>query len=99
MKIATITDTKNKLSALLDIVRHGECVLIMDRGCPVARLEPAAGKGGQENQGRTKRLERQGMLSRARNSIRKGFFAEELPKPGKDGSILKALLDERAEGR
>lgn len=41
MVVATITEAKNGLSALVDQVRAGESVLIMDRGTPVARLESA----------------------------------------------------------
>lgn len=41
MKTATITEAKNGLSALIDRVRAGESILILDRGRPVARLEPA----------------------------------------------------------
>ena len=40
MKTATITQTKNGLSALLDRVQHGETIVITDRSRPVARLEP-----------------------------------------------------------
>ena len=36
MKTATISETKNRLSALLDRVRHGETILITDRERPVA---------------------------------------------------------------
>src|SRR5688500_6315160 len=43
MKKASLTDTKNNLSALIDEVREGETVLILDRGRPVARLEPVVG--------------------------------------------------------
>jgi prevent-host-death family protein len=41
MLVATITEAKNRLSALIDQVRSGESVLIVDRGIPVARLESA----------------------------------------------------------
>ena len=41
MLVATITEAKNRLSALIDHVRGGESVLIVDRGIPVARLESA----------------------------------------------------------
>ena len=53
MKKASITETKNRLSARCSIrVRHGETVLIMDRGNPVARLEPVQqGTGGGGNSG------------------------------------------------
>jgi NAD-dependent dihydropyrimidine dehydrogenase PreA subunit len=37
MRKATITEAKNQLSALIDRVRHGETIVITDRGRPVAR--------------------------------------------------------------
>ena len=42
MKKATITQAKNNLSALIDGLKDGSPVFIVDRGRPVARLEPAA---------------------------------------------------------
>lgn len=38
MKKATITEAKNQLSALVARVRHGETIVITDRGRPVALL-------------------------------------------------------------
>jgi prevent-host-death family protein len=64
MKIATISEAKNGLSALLDRVRHGESILITDRSRPVARLEPVVSSGSDE--GRLARLERAGVIRRAR---------------------------------
>ena len=40
MKIASVTEAKNNLSALIDGLKGGSPVLIVDRGRPVARLEP-----------------------------------------------------------
>ena len=40
MKSASVTETKNNLSALLDEVRCGETVLVTHHGKPVARIEP-----------------------------------------------------------
>ena len=40
MKKASITEAKNNLSALIDGLKGGSAVLIVDRGRPVARLEP-----------------------------------------------------------
>ena len=62
MKRASITQTKNGLSALIDGLKGGEAVLIVDRGRPVARLEPVA--GGEEGgpSGRLERLIRDGVL-------------------------------------
>src|SRR4051794_39239679 len=40
MRRATLIDTKNNLSALVDKVQHGETNLILDRGRPVAGWSP-----------------------------------------------------------
>ena len=40
MRRASISEAKNRLSALLSVVRGGEAVLITHRGRPVARIEP-----------------------------------------------------------
>jgi len=42
MKKASITEAKNNFSALIDSVKGGSPVLIVDRGRPVARLEPVS---------------------------------------------------------
>jgi antitoxin (DNA-binding transcriptional repressor) of toxin-antitoxin stability system len=39
MKKVSITEAKNRLSALIDGLKGGSPVLIVDRGRPVARLE------------------------------------------------------------
>ena len=54
MKRASITEAKNRLSALIDGLKSGSPVLIVDRGRPVARLEPVTrlGEGDQEGEGR-----------------------------------------------
>ncbi len=95
MKKASITEAKNRLSALLDAVRHGQTVLILDRGIPVARLEPVAGE--EDSEGRLARLERQGILRRglshARQVVRKPL------KTKKGVSLLQAVLEERREVR
>ncbi len=99
MKKASITQTKNQLSALLDRVRHGETVLIMDRGRPVARLEPALQEGEGNEAGCLARLERAGILRRAISSAQSRLLLEPPPKPKKGASILQALLAEREQGR
>jgi antitoxin (DNA-binding transcriptional repressor) of toxin-antitoxin stability system len=62
MKKATITEAKNNLSALIDGLKRGSPVLIMDRGCRVARLEPVTDgpEGGQD--GRLARLICEGLV-------------------------------------
>ena len=43
MKIASITEAKNNLSALIDGLKGGSPVLIVDRGRPVARARARDG--------------------------------------------------------
>ena len=97
MKIATITEAKNKLSALLDIVKAGETVVIVDRGIPVARLEPASRSADDE--GRLARLERAGIITRAKEPLPLKLLLEPPPKPEPGVSVLEALLEDRREGR
>ena len=99
MKKASITETKNRLSALLDRVRHGETVLIVDRGRPVARLEPVFSDDTHDSDGRLARLERQAAVRRAREPLPKSFFARKPPRARRGVSISRALLYERREGR
>lgn len=97
MKIATITEAKNKLSALLDIVKAGETVVIVDRGIPVARLEPAA--KADDDEGRLARLERAGTITRAKKPFPEWIFTTEPPRVSSGLSAVEALLEERRESR
>lgn len=99
MKTASITEAKNQLSALLDVVRKGETVLILDRNRPIARIEPVTALEGPEAEGRLADLERSGLLRRARKPLSKSFLDAKPPKAQGKASILQALLSERREGR
>ncbi|MGQ9636027.1 MAG: type II toxin-antitoxin system Phd/YefM family antitoxin [Bryobacteraceae bacterium] len=101
MKIATISETKNRLSSLIDRVRHGESVIIVDRNRPVARLEPVVADEKADPDGRLMRLERAGFLRRGRASAarRNRILRVPPPKPLKGGDILKALLADREQSR
>jgi prevent-host-death family protein len=96
MRRATITEAKNQLSALIDQVRAGESVLILDRGIPVARLEPVSSMPDQA--GRLERLERAGIIRRAMQPPIASFStdAPQLP-PGV--SAVAAVIEERRSGR
>lgn len=96
MRTATITETKNNLSALLDLVRGGETVLILDRGRPVARLESALVEPTDE--GRVERLERRGLVRRGRCGLA-AVLEGTSPQPAAGGSVVEALLEDRASGR
>ena len=98
MKKASITEAKNSLSALIDGVKGGSPVLIVDRGRPVARLEPVNGMGSGDD-GRLGRLVRDGIVRPARGVVPKGVFATKPPRIKKGASGVRALLDERRAGR
>jgi len=97
MRKASITEAKNGLSALIDSLRSGAPVLIVDRGRPVARLEPVTGReeGGQS--GRLSRLVRDGVLRPRRTGAPQAVF--NTPPPPAKASGVESLIDERREGR
>jgi prevent-host-death family protein len=99
MKKASITEAKNNLSALIDGLANGSPVLIMDRGRPVARLEPVAPGTEGADEGRLARLVRQGLVRPGRGALPKDFFKAKLPRLRKGASAVQALLEERREGR
>ena len=98
MKTATLTETKNNLSALIDQVRHGETILVLDRGRPVARIESAV-TATSDAEGRLARLERQGIVRRARVATPRELLSREPPSAQGGASALAALLEERETGR
>jgi prevent-host-death family protein len=98
MKRASLTETKNNLSALIDQVRQGETIVILDRGRPVARIESILA-AEVEPEGRIARLERAGLVRRPRRRRPKKLFAESPPRSKSGASVLEALLDERRTGR
>jgi prevent-host-death family protein len=98
MKIASITEAKNKLSALIDGLKSGSPVLIVDRGRPVARLEPVDWAQMSDDD-RLAQLIRDGIVRPARGKLPKSFFTEPLPRAKEGASVLEALLEERREGR
>jgi prevent-host-death family protein len=98
MRVATITEAKNGLSALIDRVRAGESVLIVDRGTPVARLESAV-SASPDAEGRIARLERVGAVRAARKAPASELLSTSPPTPRAAASAVAALIEERREGR
>ena len=94
MKTASISTTKNQLSALIEQVRHGETILITDHDRPVARLIPVGSENGQSDE--LALLERKGILRRGH-----GMACRLAPPsvPQQHASALQALLEERESGR
>jgi prevent-host-death family protein len=99
MKKASITEAKNNLSALIDGLKGGGPVLIVDRGRPVARLEPVGSGDQVDDEGRLARLVRDGVVRPARSAPIRTLFTREPPRPKMAVSVVDAVLAERREGR
>ena len=98
MRTASISEAKNKLSALLDQVKAGETIVILDRGVPVARLEPVTTRS-DDDEGRLDRLERAGVIER-RGGPLPAWLLDTPPVPLAEGvSAVTLLLEERRSGR
>lgn len=97
MRRATITETKNNLSRLLDEVRRGETILITERKVPVARIEPVRGSPGTQDV-RLAVLIGEGIVCPPERDLDvSAFRAESLPRLVGAGSAVKALLTDREE--
>ena len=99
MKKASITEAKNNLSALIDGLKGGAPVLIVDRGRPVARLEPVTTGREPDHEGRLSRLIREGVVRPGRSPLSRSLFVERPPRPKHDASAVKMLIEERRDGR
>jgi prevent-host-death family protein len=99
MKKATLTEAKNQLSALVSGLKGSGPVLIVDRGRPVARLEPVTSGLEADPDGRLSRLIRDGIVRPGRGAAPRALFTEPPPHAKAGASALAALLKERREGR
>jgi antitoxin (DNA-binding transcriptional repressor) of toxin-antitoxin stability system len=100
MKTTSITEARNSLSALIDGLKRGSGVLIVDRGRPVARLEPVTSSNNDgEVEGRLARLVRQGLVRPARAPLPRALTESRPPSPKRGGSAVRALIEERRQGR
>ena len=97
MKTATITEAKNGLSALIDLVRGGESVVITDRGRAVAMLEPMG--SAPDPTGRLLRLQRAGLVRVGTGVLPKELLRTPPPLLTPGSSAVEAVLDERRSGR
>jgi antitoxin (DNA-binding transcriptional repressor) of toxin-antitoxin stability system len=99
MKKASVTEAKNNLSALIDGLKGGSPVLILDRGRPVARLEPVTSGLDAKHDGRLSRLVRSGIVRPRRTAPPQTLFSDQPPRAKAGASALTALLEERRQGR
>jgi len=98
MRKASITEAKNNLSALIDSLRGGSPILIVDRGRPVARLEPVTAGSESEQGGRVSRLVRDGIVRPRRGVEHRALFRSQPPRANAGASVVDALIKERQEG-
>ena len=97
MRSATLTEAKNRLSALVDQVRAGETIVLTDRGRPVARLEPVTTL--DDPSGRKARLERAGVVRVGGARPPLELLRESPPPLAPGASAVRAILDERQDSR
>jgi len=96
MKIAAVSKLKAYLSEYLNQVKAGNEVLITDRGKPVARLVPVSRTRAVGES--LARMEKQGLIRLGSGKLPKDFWTMPRAEDPK-GLVLKALLEERKEGR
>jgi prevent-host-death family protein len=99
MKQATISYTKNNLSKLLERVKRGETVTILDRTKPVARLTPVPSTGKTALDRRLAELERRGLIRRGTGKLPDWILKEPPPGAASGFSLSEAIIREREEGR
>lgn len=97
MGTTTITQAKNGLSALIDRVQAGESIVILERGRPVARLEPVVGYS--DPAGRLARLERAGIIKIGKGAPPLELLRTPGPKLKPGFSLVDAVIEERRSGR
>jgi antitoxin (DNA-binding transcriptional repressor) of toxin-antitoxin stability system len=99
VKKARIAVAKNTLSRLIDDVKRGETILILDRDTPVARLEPIS-RDPDLATDRMADLVKRGIVAPPRKPLPAGAFTDRpLPTLPPGASSVRALLEERDSGR
>ncbi|MGH7564698.1 MAG: type II toxin-antitoxin system Phd/YefM family antitoxin [Gemmatimonadota bacterium] len=93
---ASVSSLKARLSEYLRAVRNGEEVIVTDRGTPVARLAPLEPTERQD--ARAQKLIEAGLVRAAEGALPAGFWEGRRPADP-DGLSLRALLEERHQGR
>jgi prevent-host-death family protein len=96
METASISEVKNGLSAIIDRVKGGESIVVTDRGIPVAVIEPVTGRIDVED--RLARLERAGLVKRAKGELTEEFLRTTGPTLPDGVSLVDYILEERRSG-
>ena len=96
---AKVSELKAGLSAYLERVKQGGQVVITERGRSIAKIVPIP-RSEIDDDEHIRELERRGIVLPPANpaGLPPEYWTMELP-PDPDGLVLKALLEEREEGR
>jgi len=98
VKRSSISKAKNSLSALIDLVRHGETVILEDRGIPVAQLGPLTGRAPAADRDRLTRLARQGVIRPMAAAPPSRRLLKAPPRPQRRVALSELVRHEREEG-
>jgi prevent-host-death family protein len=96
MTVTTVSKLKASLSEFIRRVKAGEEVLVTEHGRVVARLAPPVSGAGLGESLRD--MERRGLVRLGTGKLPRDFWRMPRPKDPR-GAVMKAVLEERAEGR
>ena len=96
MTTATVSKLKASLSGYLRRVKAGEEVLVCERGRPIAKLVPVS--KGDALPDHLAEMVRQGLARVGSRRLSRAFWSLPRPRDPK-GRVLRALLEEREQGR
>ena len=100
MVTISITELQASLGEYLERVKAGEEVTVTEGGKTIARLVPEASEGQDPNS--MEAMVRAGIIRPAKKPMTREFWEEfwKMPMPSDpEALVLKALLEEREEGR
>ncbi len=95
MKTAAVSELKAKLSDYLKHVKAGEEVIVTERGKAIARVVPFTRSGPTPAE--FDEMVRAGLLRPAKKKLPPDFWDRPRAQDP-EGSVLRALLEEREEG-
>ena len=96
MHRVSVSLLKARLSEFLRVVKGGEEIVVTERGIPIARLAPL--DVSHRLDARLQRLVEAGLARPPVQKLPKGFWQQSWPRDP-EGLSLRALLEERDEGR
>jgi len=100
MITANLTDVKARLTELLRLVSNGETVLILHRGRPIARIEPAVvGDLSADDAESVNRLAAIGLVRLPKRPVDRTLLNWPLVTTVDGTSVLQTFLEDRYDDR